>query len=200
MSDWYYALGNEQKGPVSETELRVNLATQKLPAETLVWTDGMDNWQQASQVAKLAVPAASAATVPGSNPSSIVPTKMSDLLGKPEALEVDYDDSEKNKVFGIIAYLPMLCLVPIFAVKDSPFAKYHANQGLVLFILCMVIVVTVNIVSLILATLLPSFGIFSVIFSLLYVGLAVLMVMGIINASQGKCVPLPLIGGVKLLK
>jgi hypothetical protein len=28
----------------------------------------------------------------------------------------------------------------------------------------------------------------------------VLLVMGIINAAQGKCVPLPLIGGVKLLK
>ena len=51
MSDWYYAANNEQKGPVNESELKANLASGKLPAETLVWKDGMENWTPANQVA-----------------------------------------------------------------------------------------------------------------------------------------------------
>ena len=51
MSDWYYAANNEQKGPINESELKANLAANKLPADTLVWKDGMDNWTPANQVA-----------------------------------------------------------------------------------------------------------------------------------------------------
>ena len=54
MSDWYYAANNEQKGPVNESELKANLATSKLPADTLVWKEGMDNWTPANQVAAVA--------------------------------------------------------------------------------------------------------------------------------------------------
>ena len=51
MSDWYYAVNNEQKGPVNESDLKTQLATGKLPPDSLVWKDGMDNWTPASQVA-----------------------------------------------------------------------------------------------------------------------------------------------------
>ncbi len=50
MSDWYYAANNEQKGPINESELKANFAANKLPADTLVWKDGMDNWTPANQV------------------------------------------------------------------------------------------------------------------------------------------------------
>src|SRR6202041_314060 len=42
MSDWYYAADNEQKGPINESELKANFATNKLPTDTLVWKEGMD--------------------------------------------------------------------------------------------------------------------------------------------------------------
>jgi TM2 domain-containing membrane protein YozV len=48
---WYYAADAEQKGPVNESELKANFAAAKLPADTLVWKDGMDNWAPANQVA-----------------------------------------------------------------------------------------------------------------------------------------------------
>jgi len=44
-------------------------------------------------------------------------------------------DIEENKVWGAIAYLGILCLIPLLAKKDSPFAQFHAKQGLVLFII-----------------------------------------------------------------
>ena len=42
------------------------------------------------------------------------------------------DDIEKNKVMAVLAYFGILVLIPIFAAKDSKFARFHANQGLVL--------------------------------------------------------------------
>ena len=48
--------------------------------------------------------------------------------------EYDNDDITKNKAMAILSYLGILVLIPIFAAKDSKFARYHANQGLVLLI------------------------------------------------------------------
>jgi uncharacterized membrane protein len=218
MSDWYYAANNEQKGPINESELKANFAANKLPADTLVWKDGMDNWTPANQVAAFTFrPAPTPAAVqpplggapttkvvasPGvNNPSSTTPVDMKTLLGTPEALEVEAEDAEKNKIYGILAYLGILCLIPILAAKDSPFAKYHANQGLVLFIVWIVLAVALNIIDLVLLTILPSgLGFIVSILSLAYLGILLLVILGIINAAAGKCVPLPIIGGIKLLK
>jgi uncharacterized membrane protein len=218
MSDWYYAANNEQKGPVNESELKANFASNKLPVDTLVWKDGMENWTPANQVpaftfrpapAPAAVqPAAPATKVVAAsptvnNPDSTKPVDLTDitgLMGTPEALEVDPEDAEKNKIFGILAYLGILCLVPILAAKESPFAKYHANQGLVLFVLEIVIWIALFVINIVLAMLPGGLGFLSAIFGLLYLAPLVLLVIGIINAAAGKCVPLPVVGGIKLLK
>lgn len=209
MSDWYYAANNEQKGPINEAELKANFASNKLPVETLVWKDGMDNWTPANQVPAFTFrPApAPAATQPSegatvksaaspANPDSTKPVDLSNLVGPGETLEVSPEDVEKNKVFGILAYLGPLCLLPLVAAPDSPYAKYHANQGLVLLLveLAAFIITFAGI-------LIPFIGfLFYLIHIILYLVFLVLMVLGIINAAQGKCVPLPVIGGVKLLK
>ena len=208
MSDWYYAENNEQRGPVIESDLKGLLATHKLPADALVWKEGMANWTPATQVLSLqpltsTAPAttavASATATP--NPSSVTPVTGSDIMGVPESLEVDPDDAEKNKIFGIIAYLWILWLVPLLAAKDSPFAKYHANQGLTLFIAEIVLWICVVVVDGILGFILPhGLGFITFLISLVQLVPLVLIVLGIINAAQGKCVPLPLIGGVKLIK
>jgi uncharacterized membrane protein len=212
MSDWYYAENNEQKGPVNEAELKTHFATNRLPAETLVWSDGMANWTPASQVpafsfrqpptAALVQPRTAVASATSvSNPASTTPVTTSDIIGTPEALEVDPDDAEKNKIFGILAYLGILCLVPIFATKDSPFAKYHANQGLTLFLAEIVIWIGLSVIDKILYFILPSsLGFIPFVLGLVQLGPLILIVLGIINASQGKCVPLPVIGGIRLLK
>jgi uncharacterized membrane protein len=207
MSDWYYAENNEQRGPVIEAELKTLLATHKLAAETLVWKEGMANWTPAGQVVSLTTltstpPAmtavASATTTP--NPASVTPVTSSDIIGVPESLEVDPDDAEKNKIFGIIAYLGILWIVPLL-VKNSPFSKYHANQGLTLFIAEIALWIAIAVVNGILNFILPhSLDFIEFLISLAQIIPLILIVLGIINASQGKCVPLPVIGGVKLLK
>jgi uncharacterized membrane protein len=205
MSDWYYAENNEQRGPVLESELKGLLAGNKLPADTLVWKEGMANWTPATQVTAFhpapaaGVVVASATSIP--NPESVTPVTTSDIIGTPEALEVDPDDAEKNKIFGIVAYLSILWLVPLLVAKNSPFAKYHANQGFTLFMLSVAIWIVEAVLNAIFYMILPGgFGIISLVLGFVWLGVLVLVVMGILNAARGKCVPLPLIGGFKILK
>jgi uncharacterized membrane protein len=220
MSDWYYAVDNEQKGPINEAELKEHLAANKYPADTLVWKDGMDNWTPANQVPAFSfrqppIPAkvqpttvdpnvtkaitnkpapAATATPAAVNPDSTTPVNLSSVMGTPEALEVDADDAEKNKVFGILAYI--IFFIPLIAAKDSPFAKYHANQGLALFLTMIVSLTVLTILEFI-----PFVGfVFGLLHVLVYLGFMVLAVLGIVNAAAGKCVPLPVIGGIKLIK
>ena len=41
---------------------------------------------------------------------------------------------QDGKVFAIIAYLGILCLVPLLLKKENKFALFHGKQGLVIFI------------------------------------------------------------------
>ncbi len=100
----------------------------------------------------------------------------------------DPADVEKNKVMGILAYLGILVLVPLLTAKQSRFAMFHANQGLILFI---------GWIALWIVGMIPIIG-WLVIFGYLF--MLLLMVVGIINAAGGKMKPLPVIGGFTLIK
>ncbi|UCH12145.1 MAG: hypothetical protein JSW18_04835 [Candidatus Omnitrophota bacterium] len=41
---------------------------------------------------------------------------------------------KEGKVYAILAYIGILCLIPLLIKKDNKFALFHAKQGLVLFI------------------------------------------------------------------
>ena len=211
MSDWYYAADNEQKGPINESELKAQLASNKIPGDTLVWTDGMDNWTPASQVPAFSFRAAPepAKVQPGSTAittpeekveDSTKPVELSDLMGKPEALAVTADDVEANRIMCVIAYIPLLFLVTLVAAKDSPFAKYHANQGAGVTLVFFAIVIIRAVLDVFFSIMPWFFYIIFVIVGLLFIVPLLLTIYGIINAAAGKCVPLPVIGGLKLIK
>jgi uncharacterized membrane protein len=224
MSDWYYAADNTQKGPINESELKAQLASSQLPSDTLVWKDGMSEWTPATQVPAFsfrappeparvqppnamfagttALPRVTQATPEVNNPDSVKPVDLTTLMGAPESLEVDQTDVDNNKIFGILAYLGPMCFIPIIVAKESPFAKYHANQGLVLFLLEVVILIVLAVLDEIIYSIFPG-GFARVLTTLalvLYFAPLILFVLGVINAAAGKCVPLPYVGGVKLLK
>ncbi|MEX2369334.1 MAG: hypothetical protein WD552_03015 [Candidatus Paceibacterota bacterium] len=94
-----------------------------------------------------------------------------------------------DQAMGIISYLGILVIIPIIIAKDSEFAMYHANQGLILLI-AEIILFGIGMIPL-LGWLIAGIGwIVAVIFTIL----------GIINAAGGKKKPLPLIGGYQVLK
>lgn len=92
-------------------------------------------------------------------------------------------DIEDNKVVAAIGYIGILFLVPLLAKKDSPYAQYHAKQGLVLFIFGIIIGVVMVI---------PLIG--WVVGIIGWVICVVLFIMGLINALSGQMKPLPIIG------
>jgi uncharacterized membrane protein len=50
---------------------------------------------------------------------------------------VQWEDINENKTMAILAYI--LFFVPLLAARESKFAMYHANQGLVLFLAAMAV-------------------------------------------------------------
>ena len=117
-----------------------------------------------------------------------------------EAYEFSPEDVQQNKAMAILAYF--IFFLPLLAAKESRFARYHANQGLIVLIAY----VALYIVQLILSAILfagLAFGVFAIVsllFTLLYLGLLVLLILGIVNAAQGKAKPVPAIGGFTLIK
>lgn len=99
------------------------------------------------------------------------------------------DDIAKNKVMAVLSYIGLLVLVPLFLAKESPFARYHTNQGLLLLIFhvigsaCGVI---------------PFVGaLIAAVANILWL---VMLVIGILNAIKGEAKELPIIGKYRILK
>jgi len=63
--NWYYAVGSQQQGPVTEDQLHALAKDGVVTGDTLVWRDGMANWQPYRTVGGPAtVPATAPATAP----------------------------------------------------------------------------------------------------------------------------------------
>ena len=89
---------------------------------------------------------------------------------------------DKNLI-AILSYFGILFLIPMLVVKDNPFVKFHAKQGLVLFI---AEIVTVMIAWIPILGWIAGF--------VLWIIWLVLGIIGIINVLGGKQTPLPMIG------
>lgn len=88
-------------------------------------------------------------------------------------------DIEENKVSAALAYIWILCLVPLFLKRDSKFAQFHAKQGLLLFIVELIGSVVYAI---------PIIG------WALFVLTIILALLGIRNALDGKYWEMPFLG------
>ncbi len=97
--------------------------------------------------------------------------------------QADKKDIEDNKVLAVISYLPPLCLVPLLLKKDSPYAKFHGIQGLVLLIAW--IASSAIMIIPILGWIAGFVG---------YVACTILTIVGLINSWQGEMKELPWIG------
>lgn len=106
--------------------------------------------------------------------------------------------SSNDKTMGILAYIGILVLIPLFAAKDSAYARFHTNQSLVLWIAYLAIYIVASIlmlimpyaIDLILNIIVYAAGVITVVFA----------IIGIVNAAKGEKKPLPVIGGIKILK
>lgn len=144
-------------------------------------------------------PQASSTQQAGFRPTATSISSAADITG-----EMDPQDIAQNKVISILAYLGFLVLVPIFGAKNSKFARFHANQGLILFLAEIIWQIVIRILSAVISGVisLTPLWVFSFVPSLLNLTnllFFIPMIMGIINVTNGQAKELPLIGKLKIL-
>ena len=102
----------------------------------------------------------------------------------------DSRDIADNKWLSIFCYFGILTMIfALIAKPDSRFVKYHANQGLNLFLLSLAsaVVCIVPILGWIAA---GVAGIFSL----------VCVILGILNCVNGRAKELPVIGSIRIIR
>lgn len=114
--------------------------------------------------------------------------------------EFEQNDINNNKTMSILAYLGPLCLIPLFAAKESKFARFHTNQGLLLAIACIAWSIVYGILNRIILAVSWRLYFISSIIGLLSLVFLFLCIIGIVNAANGKAKELPVIGKFKILK
>ncbi|MBP8639784.1 MAG: zinc-ribbon domain-containing protein [Oscillospiraceae bacterium] len=98
-------------------------------------------------------------------------------------------DAEENKLISILCYFGLLFLIPYLTKPESPFVKFHSNQGLVL----MLFVIAARI-----AAVIPILG--WIIGIACWVFALVCFIIGIVNVCNGDMKKLPIIGEIEILK
>lgn len=115
--------------------------------------------------------------------------------------QFDQMEIQNGKVMGILAYIGILVLIPIFAEKNNRFVRYHANQGLVLFGAEVIYTIVIRILLKVFFTISWRLGLLlSSIFNLLWLVFLAYAILGIVNVCLGKAKELPLIGNIKILQ
>lgn len=129
----------------------------------------------------------------------------------PDDLTAEFDpmDIKQNKVMAVLAYLGLLVLVPIFAAKNSKYARFHASQGLNITIIYFAQLIIYYVLSIIIRMIYFGTGIFgiggifiaflNIINTIILLILCAFAIYGIVNAVQGKCKKLPIIGKFDIL-
>ena len=110
----------------------------------------------------------------------------------------DFDrmDIENNKILALFSYLGFLFIIPLIAAPNSKYARFHANQGIILF-LCSVVYGAIS--GVLTAIFRFPLAFIPAIFNLVGIVFLVLMIIGIVNAVNGKAQELPVIGSIKIL-
>jgi len=89
---------------------------------------------------------------------------------------------QEGKFFAAVGYLSLLCFVPLLLKKGNRFAQFHGKQGLVLFILELAASVLKAI---------PALG--DVVFTLAFVVLGILSLVGIVKVLMGEYWEMPVV-------
>lgn len=96
-------------------------------------------------------------------------------------------DVEKNKTMAGLAYI--IFFLPLVACPSSRYARFHANQALLLFIVAVAGNIVLGIIPIIGWILMPIF----------WLAIFVLAIIGLINGFGGKAKRLPVVGKYNIL-
>lgn len=110
------------------------------------------------------------------------------------------EDIEKNKVVAGLSYFGILFFLPLVAAPESRFGKFHANQALILLLAGVAGAISLGIVRVVLALIWWRLALITnLLYTLFGLALAVVAILGLVNAFQGKAMELPLINNIKII-
>lgn len=89
----------------------------------------------------------------------------------------------EGKIFAVLSYLSILCIIPLVWKKENPFVLRHGKQGLVIFLG----EVAVFIIHIVLGDWILRLGIFV---------FGVISFIGIVAALKGRHIELPVVSGI----
>lgn len=116
-------------------------------------------------------------------------------------VQYDPQDIQQTRTLAWISYLGLLFLIPMFVYRNSPYTKFHVNQGIVLCIFEVAVSIILRLVGAVLGFV-PIVG--RLVMTPLWLAYSVLSlvltVLGIVNAATGKAVKLPVIGGITIYR
>ncbi len=88
----------------------------------------------------------------------------------------------RSYILGVMSYMGVLCFVPLVTNSDDEFVRFHARQGLIIWIWSVLAVM---------ALYLPGLG--KVIFSMSAMGVLVISIIGVVSVVFSKVWKLPVI-------
>ncbi len=97
--------------------------------------------------------------------------------------QINFEKFKKTNLLALVCYLGFFCLIPILVKEKDDFVKFHAKQGLALFIVEMVTCMVFGIV--------PIFWLFGGFFMLFWLILNIIGITNVLNEEKKK---LPVIG------
>lgn len=115
-------------------------------------------------------------------------------------------EREDGKAMGILSYIGILVLLPLFLEKNNRFVRFHVNQGLILFIVECAYSIVCMIINAVLFSLFSwtplafiyiAVRIILAVLSLVFVAASIL---GIVDTLRGRARELPIIGKFRILK
>jgi hypothetical protein len=121
-SIWYYAIEDEEKGPVTAAQLKALAASAQLNPDDLVWREGLEDWKPARDVSGLFTGAAAKTTTRPAEPTpppAAEPAKPQEHAAAPQAQPVE-PPPEPEPAQPISQPAPMMAPAPSPAAATAP--------------------------------------------------------------------------------
>ncbi len=136
-------------------------------------------------------------------PADSAPPKSSSAKPASAQEEKSEADVGNHRAMAILAYIPILVVVPLIFGQQSRFVRYHTNQGFLLFILEVLRWGVMSVLYTGLPLLFQShpmlslFGFINGVISFLFLALAI---VGVLHVISGNCEELPGIGKYRVIE
>ncbi len=116
--------------------------------------------------------------------------------GKENKESAELDEAQKRKIVCCLAYVfGILFFLPLILYPKDDFAKFHANQSLVILLTSIIVSALCSILGMI-----PAIGfIFGIIGGVLGVAILIACILGIVAVVQEEKTKLPLIGNIRII-